>query len=285
MKAQASVETGSDPDDPDGSSAASSGSDDSEEPAVEKIHEQDSHRADLHEAEYATGYLDFLSDFVRSNKLWLFLGLVAALVALWMVDFDPPRWVYFLLVPFTLTIPLTWSFVFNQVQKLDSEIDNVALEVSPDDDAETHAYIVGDGALPDFESENGVPPYPQQTPTTDVYEVETLDEENLSYEGPLRAALPYSEFVDVNYSLRYHRENIVPLADRVPKLESQLEAASLKGGIDRAVGMMETVSDALAGNLEDPDLDGDVDVDEIAGHGQEVENLQKEQESEVSADD
>lgn len=275
------VDSGSGFDDPEPSG-------DVDDSIVNKIHEKDDHRAtDLHEAEYKTGYFDFAADFLRQYRLYIVLLVVAGFLYIWRFG-DFPRWFYFFVGSAAASLVLTWSFVFNQVQKLDDEIDNVAIEVSPDDSAETHGYIVGDGALPEFDSENSVPPYPQQGTEADVFEVETLDEETLSYSGPLRASLPYSEYVNLQYARDYHREYIVPLADKVPKLEAELEAASLKGGIDRGIGMVETIEDALSGDLETPEYGDDVDVDDIAGHGQEVEELQKEQgtdTSEVSADD
>lgn len=254
---------------------------------VDKIHEKDDHRAtDLHEAEYKTGYADLAADFLRAYRLYLLALVVAGSIFLWRFG-SFPRWTYFAVGSAAASLLLTWSFVFNQVQKLDDDIDNVAIEVAPDDSAETHGYIVGDGALPEFESKNSVPPYPQQGTEADVYEVDTLEVDTLEYDGPLRASLPYSEYVDLQYARDYHRENIVPLADKVPKLNAQLEAASLKGGIDRGIDMAETLEDALSGDLETPDYGEDVDIDDIAGHAQEVEQLREEQQSdsEVSADD
>jgi hypothetical protein len=155
-------------------------SDDVDDSIVEKIHEKDDHRAtDLHEAEYKTGYRDLAADFLRRYRLYIVLLLIGAAVYIWRFG-NFPRWFYFFSISFALSLALTWSWVFNQISKLDDEIDNVAIEVSPEDDAETHGYIVGDGALPEFESRNDVPPYPQQGTEADVFEVEHFDTETQS---------------------------------------------------------------------------------------------------------
>jgi hypothetical protein len=251
MKAEASVST----------NGEAEGDDVAEgEPQVHPSGEQ---KERLEDTEYNAGYMDVVSDFVRSYRLYLFALLVLGLAGAWYVGV--PRYAIIGGVSFLLSVAVSWSPVFAYVSKFDDGADNFVLEVSPDDDGEHHCYEAGDGALVKMESEDGTPAYPVRG-VPDVYEVEKVNPEEGTYCGSLRAALPYSKYVEVEYMRQYYREHVVPLADRVPKLEAQKTATELAGSISRAVEMVETIEKGLNGDVETDDKEDSHELDDLAEH-------------------
>lgn len=265
MQAEASVSTGDD--DLDG--------DEDSEP---ELHDKDEHRAEPHENEgYVSGYLDVLSDFVSRFRLYLFVLALVGVVGLWY--FGAPRWAYFAGFSALGSIAVSWGHVFRYVSRLDDGLDTVMLEVNPDDDAETHAYEVGDGALDRLEVDGYL--YPHRG-VTDVYEVERLDDLALEADGSPRAALPYSEYIDLEYARQYHRDNVVPLASKVPLLEAEKRAETNAEGLKKGVRAAEILNDGLNGDLGDGRLDDSTDdsLEDLDDHAPEPNR-----ETEVSSDD
>lgn len=265
MKAEASVSTDDDLDS------------DEEQP---ELHDKDDHRAEPHDNDgYVSGYLDVLSDFVSRFRLYLFAVALVGVVGLWY--FGAPRWAYFAGFSTLGSVALTWSQVFGYVSLLDDGLDTVLLEVNPDDDVETHAYELGDGALDRLSVDGYL--YPQRG-VPDLYEVERFDDLALEAEGSPRAALPYSKYIDYEHSTQYHRNHVVPIADRVPLLEAEKRAETNAEGLRKGVRVAEVLDDALNGELDSDDqrLDDstDDDLDDVADHAPEPNR-----ETEVSSDD
>jgi len=280
MKAEASVSTDSDdtdanPDDPEGMDS--------------DLHNEDEHQANPEDSTYTYSFADVLSDYVSRFRFYLLLVLVLVVVGAWY--FGLPRWVYFFGFPLVFSIAFTWRYVFDYISRLDSGIANLFLELDPDDGADHHGYEVGDGVIPDFDSD-GIPAYPVQG-VPDVYEVECLDVDNFEYVGAPRAALPYSDYVDVELRGKYHRREVVPLADEMPRLRARLHSQTVARTTEKTVENVELLEKALSGDLEpkevpNPVLDGS-DASEVEKHGARLDYEQngtsKKNSEEVFSDD
>lgn len=235
-----------------------------EEPEPEpEVHNNGEHKADL-EPDYEVGFFDVVSDGLERFKLYLFLLAVLGVGAAWY--FGVPRYALVGGVTYLLSVAVASSPVESYISKFDDGADNYILEVSPVDDAEHHCFEAGDGAIRELESKDGNPAYPVRG-VPSVYEVETLEPETGTFQGSLRAALPYSKYIEVEYMRQYYREHIVPLADRASKLEARKEASKLQGSISRAVDMVETLERGLNSDLEPDDDERDVhELDKTADH-------------------
>jgi hypothetical protein len=98
---------------------------------------------------------------------------------------------------------------------------------------------------------------------------------DLSYRGPPRAALPYADYVDVELRGLYHREDVVPLLDELPRLRARNAAETTAQTTEDTVENIELLEKALRGDLEpketpNPVLDGDDETDDLETHGSEL---------------
>jgi hypothetical protein len=239
------------------------------------IHARDEHFANPEDRKYTYSYLDVMADWLSRFRLYIFLLFVLFVVAAWY--YGLPRWTWFAGGCLLFASAATWRYVFDYISRLDDGLDNIFLELFPEDGADHHAFEVGDGVVPDFDND-GVPAYPVRG-VTDVFEVEKFLADVLEYEGSPRAALPYSEYVDVELRGRYHRDEIVPLADEVPRLRARLHAQSVRKSTEETVENVELIEKALRGDLEpktvpNPLLDGDDETGDTEAHASRVEHQQ-----------
>jgi hypothetical protein len=242
--------------------------DDEQNPEQGELHAKDEHKANPEERRYTYSYADVVADLLSRFRFYLFLLLVIGVGAAWY--YGLPRWSWLSGAALLLASGATWRYVFDYVSRLDEGLANIVLELFPEDGTDHHAYEVGDGALPDFDTE-GVPAYPVRG-VPDIFEVREFNVEDLTYRGPPRAALPYADYVDVELRGLYHREDVIPLLDEIPKLRARNAAETTARTTEKTVSNIELLEKALSGDLEpdrtpNPVLDEDEDLET---HGSEL---------------
>ena len=260
MKAEASISTDSE-----------ESTKDEEEPSHEDLHAKDEHKANPEDRRYTYSFGDVVADFLSRFRLYLFALLVLGVVGAWY--YGLPRWLWLGGSSLLLASGATWRYVFDYVSRLDEGLSNVVLELFPEDGADHHAYEVGDAALADFDND-GVPAYPVRG-VPGVFEVEEFSPPDLSYRGPPRAALPYTDYVDVELRGLYHRDDVIPLLDELPRLRARNAAETTAQTTEDTVANVELIEKALSGDLEpkqtpNPVLDGDDETDDLETHGSEL---------------
>jgi len=266
MEAEASVSTNGEPFD-------------EEKPSDEDLHAKDEHQANPEERRYTYSFADVVADWLSRFRLYIFLALALLVVGAWY--FGLPRWSWFAGAALLTASGSTWRYVFDYVSRLDEGIANVVLELFPDDGTDHHGYEVGDGALADFDNE-GVPAYPVLG-VADVYEVEQFSAEDLSYRGSPRAALPYSDYVDVELRGRYHRDKVVPKLDELPRLRARNATETTED----TVANIELIEKALRGDLQPKETPNPVldDSEDLETHGSELSHERNSVPEKESQDD